>query len=736
VRRLWRRLRGWWLLTAAAVATAVLSAVGQLFPGIVAGIAVAIGGVVAGVVSDRGRAQLTVRSAPAGVLVTRVDRLTDPLRLRVHRAASVDGDRVPPFVARDRLPELVTALREGGFVLVVGDSTAGKTRLAFEAMRICLPGHVCVVPDGDPAAGVRAAVENRPSVLWLDDLDRFLGVGGLSVPDVRTLVAKDVVVLATIRTHQRELLSERHDTGRDHAGRGLARASREILDAVTTEIRLRRRWSDREREAAAAFADDPRIAAALANADRHGLAEHMAAGPQLVRDLTDARDTVTTARGAALVTAAVDLRRASFHRPVPVAVLKDLHETYLRDPRRAESWDAALDWATRPLHATSSLLEPAGDDEYLAFDYLLDAAVQDPETPPVPDAVWASIVEFAEPTALVEVAWEAELGGNVDYLRRATAKAVSAEDYVVASVLADILGDFGREAEAVAYLEEIIAAAGEVLTPVELVRMRRTLAWQIGNKAGDGGDPRRALEISREVVRDSAAAFGEDHPETLFARTTLARQLGASGQPEEALSLARAVVDGTTRVLGPGDHATFNARFELAVWTREVEGTEAGITAFGELLDDMYTTADANVALIADAQWNLGGALIDVGRPEDAVELLDAAVVNSSQARGPNSRMTLDIRLRHLDAISDVGDFARAIDLADTVAADSTKVLGPDHVITLTARGVAAVCLADAGDHAAALERMTPLLADLAHLPADHWLVTEIRTGHDNLLRM
>lgn len=487
--RWWRRLRGWWLLSAAAVVTAVLSAVGQLYPGIVVAVAVAVGGVVAGVVSDRGRAHLTARTVPAGLHIGRVDGLTDPIRLRVHRAASVDGDPVPPFVERDRLPELVEALRAGGFILVVGDSTAGKTRLAFEAMKMCLPRHMCVVPNGTVNAGITAAMENRPSVLWLDDLDRYLGAGGLSVVDVRALVAKEVVVLATIRTHERERLSERHDLSRDHAGRRLARAGREILDTVTVEIRLPRRWSAHECEAAEAFADDPRIAAALANADRHGLAEHMAAGPELVRDLKDARDTTSLARGAALVTAAVDLRRAGYHRRVPVAVLKDLHATYLRDDR-AESWHVALDWATRPLHATSSLLEPMGDGEYLAFDYLLEAAVQDMETPPVPDAVWRAIVDFADPTALVEVAWEAVFLGNLDYVHDATIRAMALEDFVAAAVLAGILGNAGRETEAAERLEEIIIVAEKIVSPVELVRMRRMLAWQVGDKAGMGpGDP-------------------------------------------------------------------------------------------------------------------------------------------------------------------------------------------------------------------------------------------------------
>jgi eukaryotic-like serine/threonine-protein kinase len=62
------------------------------------------------------------------------------VRLGVHLAAaaeSADGrmSRTPPFVDRDRMPDVRAALVAGGFVLLVGDSTAGKSRLEFEAMR-------------------------------------------------------------------------------------------------------------------------------------------------------------------------------------------------------------------------------------------------------------------------------------------------------------------------------------------------------------------------------------------------------------------------------------------------------------------------------------------------------------------------------------------------------------------------------------------------------------------------
>jgi hypothetical protein len=97
---------------------------------------------------------------PGGRL-PRVREIIDPITVGVHpaprresaghdtsnAAQSVGGaDRVPVYVPRDIDAELRHALSGGGFVLLVGDSTAGKTRAAFEAMRAVLPDHVLIVP--------------------------------------------------------------------------------------------------------------------------------------------------------------------------------------------------------------------------------------------------------------------------------------------------------------------------------------------------------------------------------------------------------------------------------------------------------------------------------------------------------------------------------------------------------------------------------------------------------------
>src|SRR4051794_8007283 len=108
----WRRMRGWWLVAVAAVATAALSAVSQRLSGFVASLVVAVVGGVAAIFGERGRAQLLGGQAgEPSVWLRRVDQADDPIMLGVHPASAerhADGtvDRIPLFVERDRAAAL------------------------------------------------------------------------------------------------------------------------------------------------------------------------------------------------------------------------------------------------------------------------------------------------------------------------------------------------------------------------------------------------------------------------------------------------------------------------------------------------------------------------------------------------------------------------------------------------------------------------------------------------------
>ena len=106
------------------------------------------------------------RAPPGGVWLAQAD----PRRLGVHAAISVPGvsDEVPPeYVPRDVdaaehgvRARMAAAAERGGFVLLVGGSSVGKTRCAFEAVKTLLPDWWLVASGGtgrDRRASGRAA---------------------------------------------------------------------------------------------------------------------------------------------------------------------------------------------------------------------------------------------------------------------------------------------------------------------------------------------------------------------------------------------------------------------------------------------------------------------------------------------------------------------------------------------------------------------------------------------------
>jgi Tetratricopeptide repeat len=106
-----------------------------------------------------------------------------PGRERPRDVQTLDRD-LPTFVGRDRGPEITSWMRRardnGGFLVVVGNSSVGKTRLLYETARDVLPDFVVLAPDlgnGDLVNSIaKAATFPLPPklIVWLDELQRFL----------------------------------------------------------------------------------------------------------------------------------------------------------------------------------------------------------------------------------------------------------------------------------------------------------------------------------------------------------------------------------------------------------------------------------------------------------------------------------------------------------------------------------------------------------------------------------
>ena len=281
---------------------------------------------------------------------------------------------------------------------------------------------------------VDRAAQERSCVLWLDDLEGYLGAGGLTATQLGRLLSGEGhhrVIVATIRAAEQARITA--DNPDDDAGRQASRDIRQVLDQAHP-IRFARMFTGDELERAKARDWDPRIAEAIGHAGSYGIAEYLAAGPELLRDWQDARASSEGphARGAALVAAAIDIRRAGYTSPLPRALLGQVHEQYLADPEHAHApREPAADawaWATRQRRATTALLRPAGPDLVELFDYLVNTVQR--QTGPlgqVPEPVVRDIIGSAGPADADSLADTAYAQGRYALAEHAWRQAYQAE---------------------------------------------------------------------------------------------------------------------------------------------------------------------------------------------------------------------------------------------------------------------------------------------------------------------
>jgi hypothetical protein len=596
-----------------------------------------------------------------------ISDVQDPVTLGVHPAATFEDltaatgpaglglpGRVPVYVPRDldaRLDAaLARALAQGGLVLLRGDSTAGKSRAAYEALRR-LPGELRVlVPHqrGSLRALLDGGVELRGVVVWLNDLERWLGGDGLDVGLLRRLLGggdRRVLLLATMRASEYNLRSPERD--RDHPGpeRDVLRAERELLDQAV-DFELVRRFSPAEHQRAVERAWDPRIADALDHAGRYGLAEYLAAGPRLWRRWRNARAVDNPDHeqaGAAIVAAALDCRRAGLFRPVPIRLLKELYQGYLHASVAGrlghDAFDNGLAWARTPVQATSALLMP-GEGGEVVFDYLLDQLQADPDTPMVPPRVWESLLANLRPEDGVDVGVAAHWAGQHSFAERAWQQAADAGLHEAEYNLGVLFFGRGDLREAEAWYRRAANAAdhraehnlGFVL--VMQGRLEEAEAWY--RRAADGGVHRAENNLGN-LFRDQGrleeaeawyrrAADAGHYP----AENNLGILLRDQGRLEEAEAWYRRAADAGL------DEAAFNlgnlfrdqGRLEEAeAWYRRAAdaGLHEAQFSLGSLLKGQGQLEEAEAwyrhaanAGLYKAQHNLASLVLDRGQLKEA----------------------------------------------------------------------------------------------------------------------
>jgi len=677
--------------------------------------------------------------------------LADPVVLGVH-PASVGGNDVPPFVARDVAAELNDSLRRRSFVLLVGESLSGKSRLAYEAMRTQLPDHVFVMAGSrDGLEKVDQVVEevvqeNKRCIIWLNDLDRFLGPYGLTPAQVarwRGKGGRSVVLLATMQSGKYEEYRARASREGDpaRAGYRLHRGGWAILEMAHV-IRVAREWSVREFELAYQT-EDPRIVQALGSADRFGLAAQLVAAPQLYEDWREAWAPGAHPRGAALVAAAVDARRCGWLRPVDRTLIERLHRDYLeRRGGRAlhpESLEDALEWASTPHHGTDSLLMLFGEgrfleDEYFAFDYLPEAV--EAEGVAIPDETWRVLISEAEPPVAWDIGQSAYRRGEYGWAAQAFAEAARFGDHTALLAQARAIGSSGRTAEAVSLLRDNMDSStrrfGEHHPNAPRTRYE-LLLWQTeelervsGPDAPETlvsrhdlavceaqtGHVREAVVKLRSLVADRTRILGADHPDTLESRHEFAELTGDAGRFQAAVDLFAEVIAERERRLGPEALETLRSRARRAWWIGRGGRPAEAVELLAGVCDVLINRYGADGKLTLTTLHELAYWTGHAGHPALAEDRFAQVVAARERVLGPDDPDTLASRSNLARWVGEAGRPAEALRLFDRVIEDRTRVLGADHPDTLWSKHRRVYWAAETGAPSEAVRVLSVVLAD------------------------
>ncbi|MET9953289.1 hypothetical protein ABZ135_17300 [Streptomyces sp. NPDC006339] len=246
----------------------------------------------------------------------------------------------------------------GSSVLAVltGDSSTGKTRAMYEAVRAVAPERRLLRPPSARALlGLLAGNElGEGCVLWLNELQRILldREGDEAAAELTTVLGQRPGILAVASLWE-------DPYWRDFTAQGLpgdpARHTRLLLTgAHARRFRVPHRLTPEDHarwQELARASEDPRLAAAgRAGAVDGQVVQHLSGGPELLDAYLSGPGAHFTSREHALVTAALDARRLGHQEPLPQRLLATAADGALAPYERADR----ADWAATDLAALTS----------------------------------------------------------------------------------------------------------------------------------------------------------------------------------------------------------------------------------------------------------------------------------------------------------------------------------------------------------------------------------------------
>jgi len=509
----------------------------------------------------------------------------------------------------------------------------GKTKMAARVIAEEFNSWPVAIPDSKTTLAELDAkdVMLQHSVIWLDDIERLIGAGGITEGALQRLATAGNVIVGTIRAGAYE---------RFRPSDQLRPPEWDVLSRFE-HIFISRNLTAKEQERLASAVDDPDIRDRIQTV---GLGEYVGAAGQIAEALklgAAGADSI----GYALVLAAADWRRCGLTRPVRAETLVPLAEQHLDQRSRARlhdqtSFSTGLAWATRDINPNVSLLQPAGPDSYILYDYALDLISQ--QSIPVPVGSWAVIMAEADNSELVDIGYAARGTFNrtetaIQAWRTAASSRQGDAALTAAYNLGVLLAEQGIVDGAKAAYQQAIDSRHEIWAPAAWDRMGDLLSEQ-----GDIDAAKAAYQEAADSGHKSWAPAAWTHMGDLLSK---------QGDIDAAKAAYHQVIDSGEAYWAP------SAAVELGNLLRR-QGDAAGAKA-------VYQQAiDSGHEIWAPAAWtHMGNLLSEQGDIDAAKAAYQQAIHSRQNDWAPSAAVDLGHLLRRQgDAAGAKAAYQQAID--------------------------------------------------------------------------
>jgi tetratricopeptide (TPR) repeat protein len=228
-----------------------------------------------------------------------------------------------------------------------------------------------------------------------------------------------------------------------------------------------------------------------------------------------------------------------------------------------------------------------------------------------------------------------------------------------------------------------------------------------------------AIAIEEDLASDFERLLGDQHPHTLAARSNLAYSYSLAGRIADTTPMFERVLADSQRLVGDQHRDTLTARSNLAYSYSRAGRTAEAIAMFERVVADSARLLGDEHPHALTARANLACSYSEAGRTAEAIAIDERLVADRERLLGVEHPDTLIARINLAVAYRDAGRTADAIAIEERLVVDSERVLGDEHPNTLTARANLAASYWQAGRTLDAIAIEERVLADRERLLGD-----------------